>query len=62
MLPWVTVAVLSLICAPSAHSQPHYTLVDLVDAATRRLQAAEPVVAAKFHSGAPVTALTEIPH
>lgn len=37
--------------APVASAQPDSTLVDLVDAATRRLQVAEPIAANKFHTG-----------
>ncbi|MGP4054935.1 chorismate mutase [Mycobacterium sp. 4D054] len=44
-------AMLMLLFAPLAAAQPDSTLVDLVDAATRRLQVAEPVAANKFHTG-----------
>ncbi len=37
--------------APAITAQPDSTLVDLVDAATRRLQVAEPIAANKFHTG-----------
>ncbi|KWX57278.1 chorismate mutase [Mycobacterium sp. NAZ190054] len=47
----VAVATLMTLFAPAAAAQPHSTLVDLVDAATRRLQVAEPVAANKFHTG-----------
>jgi chorismate mutase len=46
-----TLAMLLSLFAPAAAAQPHTTLVDLVDAATRRLQVAEPIAANKFHTG-----------
>ena len=41
----------AMLVAPAAAAQPNTTLVDLVDAATRRLQVAEPIAANKFHTG-----------
>ncbi|QZT62124.1 chorismate mutase [Mycolicibacterium austroafricanum] len=49
--PAVAMAALLPLFAPAAAAQPHTTLVDLVDAATRRLQVAEPIAANKFHTG-----------
>ncbi len=40
--------------APVASAQPTHTLTDLVDAAVRRLEVAEPVAANKFHTGGPI--------
>ena len=39
---------------PVASAQPTYTVTDLVDAAVRRLQIAEPVAANKFHTRTPI--------
>lgn len=36
--------------SPAASAQPTHTVTDLVDAAVRRLQIAEPVAANKFHT------------
>lgn len=46
---------LALGLAPAAHAQPHHSLVDLVDAAVRRLQVADPIAANKFHTGGPIS-------
>jgi len=43
-----------LMIAPAAYGQPQSPLEPLVDAAARRLQVAEPVVASKFHTGGPI--------
>lgn len=52
---WVSAAlVLSMVGAPAAAGQPDPTLTELVDAAVRRLQVAEPAAAAKFRTGDPV--------
>jgi chorismate mutase len=49
------VALLSALCAPGrASADSSDPLTELVDAAARRLQVAEPVAAAKWHSGAAV--------
>lgn len=45
------VCAFATLAAPVASAQPNSTLVDLVDAATRRLQVAEPIAANKFHTG-----------
>ena len=51
----VTLAVAAMaLSAPIASAQPVHTLTDLVDAAVRRLQIAEPVAANKFHTGDPI--------
>lgn len=44
-------AACATLVAPVASAQQNSTLVDLVDAATRRLQVAEPIAANKFHTG-----------
>lgn len=41
----------TLIAPAAAYAQPTTTLADLVDAAVRRLQVAEPIAANKFHTG-----------
>ncbi len=45
---------LATLLAPAAAAQPDTTLVDLVDAAARRLQVADPIAANKFHTGGPI--------
>jgi chorismate mutase len=40
--------------ASVASAQPTHSLTDLVDAAVRRLEVAEPVAANKFHTGGPI--------
>ncbi|MHA0289082.1 chorismate mutase [Mycobacterium sp. C3-094] len=40
----------ALVPAPVASAQPTHTVTDLVDAAVRRLEIAEPVAANKFHT------------
>jgi chorismate mutase len=47
----VGVAVALVPMAPIASAQPTHSLTDLVDAAVRRLEVAEPVAANKFHTG-----------
>ncbi|WP_183468027.1 chorismate mutase [Mycolicibacterium iranicum] len=42
---------LAISAAPAVSAQPQSSLVDLVDAATRRLQVADPIAANKFHTG-----------
>ncbi|UXA17381.1 chorismate mutase [Mycobacterium sp. SMC-4] len=49
-----TAAALAMLVAPAAAAQPPSTLEDLIDATARRLEVAEPVALAKFHSGQPV--------
>ena len=50
-----TIAVfLALVISPAAYGYPAGPLVQLVDAAARRLQIAEPVAASKFHTGGPI--------
>ncbi|GJF08338.1 secreted chorismate mutase [Mycolicibacterium cyprinidarum] len=51
--PVVAVGLLVL-TAPASYAQPNSSLNDLVDAAARRLQIAEPVAASKFHTGGPI--------
>lgn len=51
LTPALAAALLMSLFAPAVAAQPHTTLVDLVDAATRRLQVAEPIAANKFHTG-----------
>lgn len=51
LAPAVAMAALLPLFAPVVAAQPHTTLTDLVDAATRRLQVAEPIAANKFHTG-----------
>ncbi|PRC53562.1 chorismate mutase, partial [Mycobacterium sp. ITM-2017-0098] len=41
----------TLVAPAAAHAQPTTSLADLVDAAVRRLQVAEPIAANKFHTG-----------
>jgi chorismate mutase len=48
------VSALATLIAPAAHAQPTPSLTDLVDAAARRLQVADPVAANKFHTGGPI--------
>jgi chorismate mutase len=45
------VSAFATLVAPAAHAQPTSSLTDLVDAAARRLQVADPVAANKFHTG-----------
>jgi len=52
VIGWTLVAVTSALCAPGlASAEPPDALTELVDAAARRLQVAEPVAAAKWHGG-----------
>ncbi|TRW85569.1 chorismate mutase [Mycolicibacterium sp. 018/SC-01/001] len=46
----VTGLAVTLVPAPVASAQPVHTLADLVDAAARRLEIADPVAANKFHT------------
>lgn len=45
------ISALATLVAPTAAAQPDTTLADLVDAAARRLQVADPIAANKFHTG-----------
>lgn len=50
---WLVVVLVSTSCSPDrASAEPSGPLTELVDAAARRLQVAEPVAAAKWHSAA----------
>ncbi|MDY6999702.1 MAG: chorismate mutase [Actinomycetota bacterium] len=44
-------AALAILLSAPAHAQPQNPLLPLVDAATERLQVADPVAAAKLHNG-----------
>lgn len=43
--------VAAMTLAPAAHAQPDGSLLDLVDAAARRLEVADPIAASKLHTG-----------
>ncbi|MGE0779652.1 chorismate mutase [Mycolicibacterium sp.] len=47
-------AALAILTSATAFAQPDSSLTDLVDAAVRRLEVADPVAASKWHTGGPI--------